>query len=84
MIIQDFKKIFDILNNQNLVKEKTDLAYEIVMKNFTVDSWMEKIVSKIKPTRKILDDLLFAFNVCRNVKSNAIVLAKNSSTIGIG
>ncbi len=51
-------------------------------KIFTKDNF--KVVSKIKPTRKILDDLLFAFNVCRNVKSNAIVLAKNSSTIGIG
>ena len=43
-----------------------------------------KIVSKAKPTKKVLDDLLFAFNVCRNVKSNAIVLTKNSSTVGIG
>ena len=43
-----------------------------------------KVVSKAKPTKKVLDDLLFAFNVCRNVKSNAIVLTKNSSTIGIG
>ena len=43
-----------------------------------------KIVSKAKPSKKVLDDLLFAFNVCRNVKSNAIVLTKNSSTIGIG
>ncbi len=51
-------------------------------KIFTKDNF--KIVSKIKPTKKILDDLLFAFNVCRNVKSNAIVLAKNSSTVGIG
>ena len=43
-----------------------------------------KVVSKIKPTKKIFNDLLFAFNVCRNVKSNAIVLTRNSSTIGIG
>tara|TARA_B100001559_G_C16093559_1_gene435959 strand:- start:259 stop:603 length:345 start_codon:yes stop_codon:yes gene_type:complete len=27
---------------------------------------------------------MFAFNICRNVKSNAIVLTRNSSTIGIG
>ena len=51
-------------------------------KIFTKDNF--KVVSKIKPTKKILDDLLFAFNVCRNVKSNAIVLARNSSTVGIG
>ena len=43
-----------------------------------------KVVSKIKPDKKNFDDLLFAFNVCRFVKSNAIVLANNSSTVGIG
>ena len=41
----DFKKIF---YNQNLLKEKTDLAYEIVEKNFTLDSWLEKLLSKIQ------------------------------------
>ena len=51
-------------------------------KVFTKDNF--KVVSKIKPTKKVFNDLLFAFNVCRNVKSNAIVLTKNSSTIGIG
>ena len=43
-----------------------------------------KIVSKKKPTKSQLDNLIFAFNVCRYVKSNAIVLASNKSTIGIG
>tara|TARA_X000001036_G_scaffold203298_1_gene190949 strand:+ start:288 stop:1829 length:1542 start_codon:yes stop_codon:yes gene_type:complete len=43
-----------------------------------------KVVSKIKPDKKTFDNLLFAFNVCRFVKSNAIVLADNSSTVGIG
>ena len=28
--------------------------------------------------------MIFAFNVCRYVKSNAIVIASNKSTIGIG
>ncbi len=43
-----------------------------------------KIVSKKKPTKSQFDDLIFAFNVCRYVKSNAIVLASNGSTVGIG
>ena len=43
-----------------------------------------KIVSKLKPTSKQLKDLIFAFNVCRYVKSNAIVLASNETTVGIG
>ena len=43
-----------------------------------------KIVSKIKPNAKQMKNLIFAFNVCRYVKSNAIVLACNYSTVGIG
>ena len=43
-----------------------------------------KIVSKRKPTPKQLKDLTFAFNVCRYVKSNAIVLASDETTVGIG
>ena len=43
-----------------------------------------KIVSKRKPTSKDMKNLIFAFNVCRYVKSNAIVLAANETTVGIG
>ena len=43
-----------------------------------------KVVSKRKPNKLQLNNLIFAFNVCRYVKSNAIVLANNKSTIGIG
>ena len=43
-----------------------------------------KIVSKRKPTNKQFNDLIFAFNVCRYVKSNAIVMASNKTTVGIG
>jgi len=43
-----------------------------------------KVVSKIKPSNKQIKNLIFAFNVCRYTKSNAIVLAHNESTVGIG
>jgi phosphoribosylaminoimidazolecarboxamide formyltransferase/IMP cyclohydrolase len=43
-----------------------------------------KIVSKKKPSKSQFENLIFAFNVCRFVKSNAIVLASNKSTVGIG
>ena len=42
-----------------------------------------KIISKKKPNKFQFDDLIFAFNVCRYVKSNAIVLANNKTTVGI-
>jgi len=43
-----------------------------------------KIVTKRQPTREELDDLLFAWHVCKYVKSNAIVYAKDCTTIGVG
>ena len=45
---------------------------------------MFKVVSKKKPNKKMFNDLIFAFNICRFVKSNAIVLTNNNSTVGIG
>tara|TARA_Y100000590_G_scaffold294938_1_gene332404 strand:+ start:697 stop:2235 length:1539 start_codon:yes stop_codon:yes gene_type:complete len=43
-----------------------------------------KVMSKKKPSSDQLKNLIFAFNVCKFVKSNAIVLASNKSTLGIG
>ncbi len=43
-----------------------------------------KVVSKKKPNPKQMKDLIFAFNICRFVKSNAIVIATNETTTGIG
>jgi phosphoribosylaminoimidazolecarboxamide formyltransferase/IMP cyclohydrolase len=43
-----------------------------------------KIVTQRPPTDSELTDLLFAFRVCKHVKSNAIVYAKNGATVGIG
>ena len=51
--------------NQAIMVQSEDLNL-FSLKNF-------KIVSKRKPTNKQLNDLIFAFNVCRYVKSNAIV-----------
>ena len=43
-----------------------------------------KFVTKNKPTKNELKEIEFAFNVSKYVKSNAIVLTNNLSTIGIG
>jgi phosphoribosylaminoimidazolecarboxamide formyltransferase/IMP cyclohydrolase len=43
-----------------------------------------KVVTQRAPTQKELGDLLFAFRVCKHVKSNAIVYAKGLATVGIG
>ena len=43
-----------------------------------------KVVTKIQPTNEQKSDMLFAFKVCKHVKSNAIIYVKNKKTIGIG
>jgi phosphoribosylaminoimidazolecarboxamide formyltransferase / IMP cyclohydrolase len=43
-----------------------------------------KAATKKKPTAKQLKSLLFAWKVAKHVKSNAIVLAKDTRTVGIG
>ena len=43
-----------------------------------------RVVSKRKPNRETFKKLIFAFNVCRKVKSNAIVITDNYKTVGIG
>ena len=41
-------------------------------------------MTKRAPTAQELQDLLFAWQVCKYVKSNAIVFARDGMTIGIG
>jgi phosphoribosylaminoimidazolecarboxamide formyltransferase/IMP cyclohydrolase len=43
-----------------------------------------KVVTRRKPSRQELVDLIFAFTVVKHVKSNAVVIAKDNHTIGIG
>ena len=42
-----------------------------------------KTVTKVKPTSEQVEDMIFAFKVCKYVKSNAIVVAKDLRTLGI-
>lgn len=43
-----------------------------------------RVVTEKQPTKEEWDALRFAWNACQHVKSNAIVFAKNTTTIGIG
>ncbi len=63
------------INNEIIIQSED-------LKDFTSKDL--KIVSKRKPTSKEMKNLIFAFNICRYVKSNAIVLAANETTAGIG
>ena len=50
----------------------------------TLDLATLKVVTKRAPTTQEMQDLLFAWNVAKHVKSNAIIFAKNGRTTGIG
>ena len=43
-----------------------------------------KVVTKRKPNKDELEELLFAWKVAKQVKSNAIVFTKNKQTVGVG
>ncbi len=43
-----------------------------------------KLVTKIEPGIAEIDDLLFAWKIVKHVKSNAVVIAKDLRTLGIG
>ncbi len=43
-----------------------------------------KVVTQRAPNREEMRDLLFAFRLCKHVKSNAIIYARNGATTGIG
>ena len=69
--------VFTFSSTNDTILIQSDDKKKFLKKDF-------KIVSKRKPTNKQFDDLIFAFNVCRYVKSNAIVMATNKTTVGIG
>jgi phosphoribosylaminoimidazolecarboxamide formyltransferase/IMP cyclohydrolase len=43
-----------------------------------------KVVTKVQPTPRQVEDMLFAFTVAKHVKSNAVIYAKDGQTAGIG
>ena len=68
------KKSYIFLGNSFLAQDLDNLFLD---KNF-------RIVTKKKPTKNQMQSLKFAFNICKFVKSNAIVIVNDKSTIGIG
>lgn len=46
------------------------------------DQW--QVVTQQQPTPEQLDELLFAWKVCKHVKSNAIVVTGDRTTLGVG
>lgn len=49
-----------------------------------IDKELFKVATKAKPTTEQVEDMVFAWKICKHVSSNAIVVAKNLKAVGIG
>jgi phosphoribosylaminoimidazolecarboxamide formyltransferase / IMP cyclohydrolase len=93
------KKIFQTKKNLRLLaiedfqkKEKRELEFKKIGGGLLIQDQDSrvitmqdlKIVTKKPPTKIQIQNLIFAANCCKHAKSNAIVLAKNLITVGIG
>ena len=74
----------DLLANSLLVRSIAGGYLVQTRDNGRIDRHALRVVTKRRPTNSELDDLIFAFTVCKHVKSNAIVYAKDRATVGIG
>ena len=89
-VLKKKKNLRIIKNNQRY--DSNEIVINSLAKNFILQNSDNrnfnkqnfKVVSKRKPSKKMLNDLIFAFNICRFVKSNAIVITNDCSTVGIG
>lgn len=68
----DFKKV-----TGGMLIQDVDSTSDEDFKNFKVDT-------KRQPTDQELEDIKLAWKVCKHVKSNAIIFARNGQTVGIG
>jgi phosphoribosylaminoimidazolecarboxamide formyltransferase / IMP cyclohydrolase len=58
-----------------LVQQSDDLPVQ-------PDTW--EVVTQLQPTAEQMQEMLFAWKICRHVKSNAIAVTANHTTLGIG
>jgi len=94
---KDALKILNKKKNLRIIdiskyKQKNQTTYKVFDSSFLVQEKDKvifnkknlKFVTKKKPNLRELKEIEFAFNISKYVKSNAIVLTNNFSTIGIG
>jgi len=83
-------RIIEMGNKESTIRKGFDLRHiygGMLVQDYDTDPYQEskwKLVTKVAPTHDQIEDLLFAWKVCKHVKSNAIVLARNGATVGIG
>jgi len=79
-----FKGQKNLTNTNYIIKDLSDGFLIQDRDNETMDENNLNIVTNKKPSAEETKDLIFAFKIAKHVKSNAIIYAKNNSTVGIG
>lgn len=74
---------FQNSENFNLIYWNNSFLYQSLDK-LVISTKNLRVVSKKEPSKFEMANLIFAFNLSRYVKSNAIVIVKDKSTLGIG
>ncbi|GGD20152.1 bifunctional phosphoribosylaminoimidazolecarboxamide formyltransferase/IMP cyclohydrolase [Flavobacterium orientale] len=88
-ILQEKKnRIILVLNEVELPQKqvRTCLNGLLIQERNAITDTKEglKTVTTLEPTNQEIEDLLFASKICKNTKSNTIVLAKNGQLIAAG
>ncbi len=93
-ILKQKKNLRVIKLNTSLLEYKNYLSQEIRITPFgtlvqdsdkgELDKDNFKVVTKTKPTAEMVEDMIFAWKIAKHAKSNAIVVAKDFKTLGIG
>lgn len=88
------KKNLRILKLKDIEIPQDEYAYDLKKVNGglivqTIDSKLLeesnlKVVTKREPTKKEMEDLIFAWKLVKFIKSNGIALAKDKQSVGIG
>ena len=93
-VLSSSKRLLNLRLLEVNMNEKEEGGYDLrrVKGGLLVQDWDRgsvdvracKVVTERKPTEEEYEALDFAWRVCRHVKSNAIVLAKEGALVGVG
>lgn len=84
LLVENFDSLNGIVKSSQQIKSVLGGFLMQSYQQHTITQHDLEIVTKRVPTPQEIDDLLFAYLVSKHVKSNAIVLVKDTATIGIG
>lgn len=68
----------------DLMVRKVTGGFLVQQRDLGYDHEKREVVSARQPSKAEMDDLEFSWRVCKHVKSNAIVLAKGGTLLGVG